>query len=77
VYQPFILCMQPVTLVVIYLMQPAHTTAAQLDFKTLVFVPAALLGAWFGLRIFARLSDRQFELAVNALLILSGVGLIL
>jgi len=29
------------------------------------------------LRIFKRLSDRQFERAVNALLILSGVGLIL
>ena len=36
-----------------------------------------LLGAWFGLRIFKRLSDRQFELVVNALLILSGIGLIL
>ena len=38
--------------------------------------PAALLGAWLGLRIFKRLSDRQFELAVNLLLIASGVGLI-
>jgi uncharacterized membrane protein YfcA len=68
--------MQPVTLAVIYLMQPARATAT-LDLKTLAFVPAALLGAWFGLRIFARLSDRQFELAVNALLIVSGIGLIL
>jgi uncharacterized membrane protein YfcA len=77
VYQPFILCMQPVTLVFIYLMQPARASAAQLDLKTLAFVPAALLGAWFGLRIFARLSDRQFQFAVNALLILSGIGLML
>jgi uncharacterized membrane protein YfcA len=44
---------------------------------TLAFVPAALLGAWLGLRIFKRLSDRQFELAVNLLLVVSGVGLIL
>ena len=40
-------------------------------------VLAALLGAWFGLRIFRRLSDRQFELVVNALLIASGIGLVL
>lgn len=77
VYQPFILGMQPVTLVVIYLMRPSSSTAPQLDWQALAFVPAALLGAWFGLRIFKRLSDRQFELAVNVLLILSGVGLIL
>jgi len=77
VYQPFILGMQPVTLVAIYLMQPSSSTATQLDWKTLAFVPAALLGAWFGLRIFKRLSDRQFELVVNALLIMSGIGLIL
>ena len=77
VYQPFILCMQPVSLLVIYLMQPSSSTIAQLDWKTLAFIPAALLGAWFGLRIFRRLSDRQFEIAVNALLILSGIGLIL
>jgi uncharacterized membrane protein YfcA len=75
VYQPFILCMQPVGLIAIYLMRPASASAAQLDWKTLAFVPAALLGAWFGLRI-QRLSDRQFEVAVNALLILSGIGLI-
>jgi uncharacterized membrane protein YfcA len=77
VYQPFILCMQPVSLIVIYLMRPSASSAAELDWKTLAFVPAALLGAWFGLRIFRRLSDRQFEIAVNALLILSGIGLVL
>ena len=77
VYQPFILCMQPVTLLAIYLMRPSSSTAMQLDWKTLAFIPAALLGAWLGLRIFKRLSDRQFELAVNLLLIASGVGLIL
>jgi uncharacterized protein len=76
VYQPFILSMQPVTLAVIYLMQPSSPTATQLEWKALAFVPAALLGAWFGLRIFKRLSDRQFELVVNTLLILSGIGLI-
>jgi len=77
VYQPFILGMQPVTLLAIYLMQPSSAVQSQLDWKAFALVPAALLGAWFGLRIFKRLSDRQFEIVVNALLIVSGVGLIL
>jgi hypothetical protein len=53
------------------------TTQAELDRKTFAFVPAALLGAWFGLRIFKRLSDRQFDLIVNGLLIVSSITLIL
>jgi uncharacterized membrane protein YfcA len=77
VYQPFILAMQPLTLIAIQLMRPSSAAMAQLDWKTLGFVPAALLGAWFGLRIFRRLSDRQFGFAVNALIIVSGIGLIL
>jgi uncharacterized membrane protein YfcA len=77
VYQPFILGMQPVTLIAIYIMRPSSATTAQTDFGMLAFVPAAILGAWLGLRIFKRLTDRQFELAINALLIASGIGLIL
>jgi uncharacterized membrane protein YfcA len=77
VYQPFILSMQPVTLIAIHLMRPVTTTQAQLDWKPFTFVPAALLGAWFGLRIFKRLSDRQFDLVVNALLVVSGIALII
>ena len=76
VYQPFILSMQPVTLIAIHLMRPSSSVQAQLDWKVFAFVPAALLGAWFGLRIFKRLSDRQFEFVVNALLIASGIGLV-
>jgi uncharacterized membrane protein YfcA len=76
VYQPFILCMQPVSLLAIQLMQPESSTMARLDWQTLAFVPAALAGAWLGLRIFKRLSDRQFELAVNLLLVLSGISLV-
>jgi uncharacterized protein len=76
IYQPFILLMQPVTLLAIHLMRPASSTAAQMDWKVLVFVPAALLGTWFGLNIFKRLSDRQFERAVCALLFFSGIGLV-
>jgi uncharacterized protein len=76
VYQPFILCMQPISLLAIQLMQPSSPTMARLDWQTLAFIPAALAGAWLGLRIFKRLSDRQFELAVNLLLVLSGVSLV-
>jgi uncharacterized membrane protein YfcA len=75
VYQPFILLMQPVTLIAIHLMRPTASTAP-MDWKVLVFIPAAVLGTWFGLFIFKRLSDRQFELAVCALLIVSGIGLV-
>ncbi len=75
-YQPFILCMQPFSLVAIHLMRPASSTAAQLDWNALAFIPAALLGTWFGLRIFRRLSDRQFQIAVNLLLVAAGAGLI-
>lgn len=77
VYQPFILLMQPVTLLAIYLMRGPSQISAQLDWKVYVFIPAAMLGAWFGLGIFKRLSDRQFELVVNVLLIASGFGLVL
>jgi uncharacterized membrane protein YfcA len=77
VYQPFILGMQPVTLIAIYIMRPSPATTAQTDIGMLAFVPAAILGAWLGLRIFKRLTDQQFELAINALLIASGIGLIL
>jgi uncharacterized membrane protein YfcA len=39
--------------------RPTSPAATPPDLRTLAFVPAALLGAWFGLRIFMRLSDRQ------------------
>jgi uncharacterized protein len=46
VYQPFILLMQPVTLLAIHLMREPSQSSAQLDWKVYVFIPAALLGAW-------------------------------
>src|SRR5262249_1920594 len=77
VYQPFILCMQPVSLAVIQFMKPPSSTMAQLNWQALDFIPSALAGAWLGQHIFKRLSDQQFELAVNLLLVLSGVSLTL
>jgi uncharacterized membrane protein YfcA len=77
VYQPFILLMQPVTLIVLFLMRPTSFEAAPSDWLTLAFMPPALLGAWIGLHVFECLSERQFEWAANALLIVSGIGLML
>jgi uncharacterized membrane protein YfcA len=42
--------------------------------QVLAFVPAALPGAWFGLRILERFPDQQFQFVVNALLLISGIG---
>jgi uncharacterized membrane protein YfcA len=67
----------PSSTIIDYWPLASASIAMQLDWKTLTFIPAALLGAWLGLCIFKRLSDRQFELAVNLLLIASGVGLFL
>jgi uncharacterized membrane protein YfcA len=74
VYQPFILIMQIAALIAIHLMRSSGT--ADFDPVAWAYVPAALLGTWCGLALFARLTERQFTMAVNLLLIVSGVGLI-
>jgi uncharacterized membrane protein YfcA len=58
-------------------MRPTSFEAAPSDWLTLAFMPPALLGAWIGLHVFECLSERQFEWAANALLIVSGIGLML
>jgi hypothetical protein len=68
--------MQPITLLAIYLMPPPSWTAMQLDWKTLAFFPLLCSTDGWDCAPYKRLSDRQFELAVNLLLIASGVGLI-
>lgn len=76
IYQPFILIMQVLALLLIQIMRPSVTRSVDPSFIALKFVPAALLGTWFGLAIFRRLSDRSFTLAVNLLLLASGFGLL-
>jgi hypothetical protein len=77
VYQPFILFMQVLALLLIQIMRPSVTRSVGPSLVPLVeFVPVALLGTWFGLTIFRRLSDRTFTLAVNLLLLASGFGLL-
>lgn len=74
VYQPFIFIMQIWALALIQLMRKHGTPG--LSLPELQFIPMALLGTWFGLGIFRRLSDRTFAITVNALLLVSGIGLL-
>ncbi|HME20934.1 MAG TPA: sulfite exporter TauE/SafE family protein [Acetobacteraceae bacterium] len=77
IYQPFILVMQVVALLLIHFMRSSSVArSVGLGLDPLQFVPVALLGTWFGLVIFRRLSDRSFALSVNLLLLVSGVGLL-
>ena len=76
-YQPFILIMQIAALLAIALSQPAAPHAMALLATDWLFVPASLLGTWCGMTLFRMLNDRQFANVVNALLLGSGLGLIL
>ncbi len=76
VYQPFILIMQVLALGLITFVRSSRSTGGGIEIWTLSYVPGALLGTWCGLAIFRRMSDRQFASSVNALLIASGVGLL-
>ena len=76
IYQPYILVMQIFGLLVIRVLRPAATPVGKVAIDIFPFVPVALLGAWMGLKIFERLSENHFKLAVNVLLFVSGVGLI-
>lgn len=50
---------------------------AGLGSQALFYLPGSVLGTWWGLTIFKRLSDRQFALSLNLLLILSGIMLVI
>ena len=76
IYQPFILFMQVLALLLIEFMRSSIPLGAGLGLDPVMFVPPALLGTWLGLGIFRRLSDQGFGLVVNLLLLVSGVGLL-
>jgi uncharacterized membrane protein YfcA len=76
VNQPFILIMQILALGLLETVRGSFNPGTGFDLEALQFVPAALLGTWFGLAIFKRLSDQWFTRAVNVLLLVSGVGFI-
>jgi uncharacterized membrane protein YfcA len=72
VYQPYILVMQIVTLAVLALLGQTN----RIDFTYVLFAVPAVIGAHIGLRIFQKMTDRQFRVLVNALLIVSGLGIL-
>jgi uncharacterized membrane protein YfcA len=72
IYQPFILAMQLETFAWLGCQAPASVPGA----CAVVLVPAALAATGLGLHVFRRLSGRQFGLAVNGLLLVSGVALL-
>jgi uncharacterized membrane protein YfcA len=74
VYQPFILIMQVLALLLLRYAAPGSSERG-LGAAAWTFVPAALLGTCCGLTIFRCLSDNQFAVAVNLLLITAGLGL--
>src|SRR5215468_2304617 len=71
IYQPFILAMQMVTAASLHVLGRAQV-GAQNDLQFIVF---AVTGAAIGFAWFRRLSATQFRVALNVLLIVSGVGL--
>jgi len=75
-YQPFIMIMQIVALVAIPAMR--ESGSAQLGFPPMVYlyVPAGLMGTVVGFSWFRRMTGRQFHIAVDLLLAISGAGLL-
>ena len=75
VFQPFILIMQIASLLTIYLV--THTVTMQsggFAFGDLLCVPTGLLGTLIGLALYRRISTQQFTLALNLLLVVSGIS---
>jgi uncharacterized protein len=77
VFQPFILIMQVLALMIISLVHRRSTGGLGFDPTDLLFIPASLLGTSVGLALYRRLSDGQFARAVNLLLIVSGFSYIM
>jgi uncharacterized membrane protein YfcA len=71
IYQPYILGMQLIALLVLGAVKPLETVRLDL----LQYILPAALGAWIGLHIFGKLSTGQFNKLVSAFLLLSGLML--
>jgi len=54
----------------------AITEIMNLDATAWIYLPLSLLGTWCGIAVFRHLTDRQFAVVTNLLLIVSGLGLL-
>jgi uncharacterized protein len=72
-FQPYILIMQIVTLVILTSM----SGPGNIDLSYALFAIPAVLGCHIGLLLFERLSNMQFNRLVSAFLIISGTSMIL
>jgi uncharacterized protein len=73
-YQPFILIVQLAAIAIMALPGFSRQSRPAFEFAGIAYLPAMLLGSALGLACFNRLSDRQFSLAVNLLLVASGLS---
>jgi uncharacterized membrane protein YfcA len=71
-YQPYILAMQLLTGGTLLFAGPDGAASG----RNLQMVPFALLGAVGGMAVFQRLTQKQFQIVVSALLMVSGIGLL-
>ena len=75
IVQPFILAMQLASFALIALLKPGH--AGGLSPADLLCIPAGLFGTHIGMGCYRGLSERQFGIAVSALMIVSGLSFVL
>jgi uncharacterized membrane protein YfcA len=75
-YQPFILVMQVTAIAILTMLHPDGAIAPSTILSNMVYLPAMLSGTMLGMTYFRRLNERQFFVAVNMLLIISGVSLV-
>jgi len=62
--------------VALTLLRPRGAVAPSAVLSSMVYLPAMLCGTMLGMTYFKRLDERQFSIAVNMLLIISGVSLV-
>ncbi|MGE4047522.1 MAG: sulfite exporter TauE/SafE family protein [Acetobacteraceae bacterium] len=75
-FQPFILLMQVLSLLLMFAMKGNWSVPAMHQPGHLAYLPVSLLGTWCGLQVFRGMTDRQFTMVINLLLIISGLGMI-
>jgi hypothetical protein len=68
--------MHVASLIAIAFLCPASGFARSSLLSDVIYMPANLLGTLCGLALFRRLNDRQFFIAVNLMLMLSGASLV-